>query len=320
MKTNLEKEKNYTPQQESIIDEIIDSLSQTQKKLPCKYFYDEKGSDLFEQIVDLDEYYLARTEIAIMNDNIDEIAELIGESCILIEPGSGSANKIKILLENLKKPAAYIPIDISETYVKDSAQKLSKDYPDLKIVPIIADYTSDFKLPQFNFKYNKLVVYYPGSTIGNFSPDGARAFLKKIARMSGKNNYLLIGIDLKKDKDTLERAYNDSRGITEKFNINMLNNLNNLVESDFIAEKWSHKAFFNEEENRIEMHLVSKENQTVKLNGYAVDFLEGETIHTENSYKYCIDGFCDLVSDEYKLNKFWTDKKKNFAVILFHSI
>ncbi|MGH7885787.1 MAG: L-histidine N(alpha)-methyltransferase [Thermodesulfobacteriota bacterium] len=320
MKTNLEKEKNYTPQQESIIEEIIDSLSKVQKSLPCKFFYDERGSDLFEQIVDLDEYYLARTEISIMNDNIGEISELIGESCILIEPGSGSANKIKILLENLKTPSAYIPIDISETYVKDSTHNLSKYYPALKIVPIIADYTSDFKLPEFNFNYNKLVVYYPGSTIGNFSPDEARDFLKKIAHMTGKNNYLLIGVDLKKEKDTLERAYNDAKGITEKFNINILSNLNNLIESDFITDRWSHKAFFNEDESRVEMHLVSKENQTVKLNGYAVDFHKGETIHTENSYKYGIDEFCNLVSKEYKLNKFWTDKKKNFAVLLFQSI
>lgn len=319
MKTNLAKEQYYTPEQEYIIEEVIDSLNQSQKWLSCKYFYDERGSDLFEEIVGLDEYYLTRTEISIMNDNIEEICKLIGENCILIEPGSGSGNKIKLLLDNLNKPSAYVPIDISETYVKDSASKLSINYPHLKILPIIADYTGEFRFPDFNFKHENLVVYYPGSTIGNFSPEKAKEFLKKIAHMCGKHSYLLIGIDLKKDKEILENAYNDKSGVTEKFNLNILNNLNNLIEADFNLDNWAHKAFFNEDKSRIEMHLVSKEKQNVNLNGYTVGFNKGETIHTENSYKYSIDKFCELISEDYKINKSWTDKENKFAVLLFQS-
>ncbi len=320
MKTNLAKEEYYTPEQEAIVEEIIESLSQAQKTLSCKYFYDEKGSDLFEEIVELDEYYLTRTETSIMNNNIEEISRLIGKNCILIEPGSGSGQKIKILLDNLIFPSAYVPIDISESYVKDSANKLSKNYPDLKILPIIADYTGEFKLPGFNFEHENLVVYYPGSTIGNFSPEKAKEFLKKIAHMCGKDSYLLLGIDLKKDKEVLEKAYNDGSGITRKFNINILENLNNLIESNFELDQWAHKAFFNEDKSRIEMHLVSKEKQNVNINGYTVSFNKGETIHTENSHKYSIDKFCELISDDYRMNKVWTDKENKFAVLLFQSI
>lgn len=320
MKTNLAKEEYYTPEQEAIIEEVIESLSGPQKTLSCKYFYDEKGSDLFEDIVELDEYYLTRTEISIMRDNINEISQLIGENCILIEPGSGSGKKIKLLLDNIEKQAAYVPIDISESYVKGSASKLSQDYPDLKILPIIADYTGEFNLPEFNFNHENLVVYYPGSTIGNFSPSAAKQFLKKMANMCGSGSYLLIGIDLKKDKRILENAYNDQKGVTEKFNLNILDNLNNLIESDFETHKWGHKAFFNEDENRVEMHLVSREKQTVNLNGYSVSFSKGETIHTENSYKYSIDKFCELICEDYKIIESWVDKNDKFGVLLFRVI
>lgn len=320
MKTNLAKEKYYTPQQNSIIEEVIDSLSKPQKKLSCKFFYDEKGSDLFEEIVAQDEYYLGRTEISIMNDNIKEISEIIGEKSVVIEPGSGSGNKIKILLDNLKSPAAYVPIDISESYVRESANTLSKNYPSIRILPIIADYTSEFKLPDFKFDMEKLVVYYPGSTIGNFRPDEARDFLAKIANMCGKNNYLLIGVDLKKDRKVLESAYNDKKGVTAEFNLNILANLNSLIDADFTLQKWSHKAFFNEKESRMEMHLESMEKQLVNINGYTVNFDKGETIHTENSYKYRVEDFCDLVCNDYQLNKYWTDDDSKFAVLLFESI
>lgn len=320
MKTNLAKEKYYTTEQHSIIEEVVGSLNLPQKQLSCKFFYDEKGSDLFEDIVAQDEYYLGRTEISIMNENIEEISRIIGEKSIVIEPGSGSGNKIRILLDKLIAPAAYVPIDISESYVKESANKLSNNYPSIRILPIIADYTNVFKLPDFNFDYEKLLVYYPGSTVGNFRPEEAKDFLAKIAHLCGKNNYLLIGVDLVKDKSILENAYNDKNGVTAEFNLNILTNLNNLVDSDFDTEKWAHRAFFNEKESRIEMHLESLEKQLVNIDGYTVTFDKGETIHTENSYKYRVGDFCDLLSDYYSLKKHWTDADSRFAVFLFESI
>jgi L-histidine Nalpha-methyltransferase len=314
MHKNLLKIKKFDPETEDILSEITKGLARPQKELPSKLFYDKKGSILFDQICNLQEYYLTRTEVAIINDNIEHIADSLGEDCLLIELGSGSSKKIRLLLENLKKPAGYIPIDISEEYLLNSVGTLAKDYPGLRIMPVSADYTKSFTLPAFNFRYSKIVVYYPGSTIGNFSPDEAYQFLKRISRIAGPNSGLLIGVDLVKDKRILHRAYNDESGVTANFNLNILRRINDEIGSDFNLNEWRHNAFYNSEENRIEMHLESRSKQLIQINGTRVKVAKGESILTEYSYKYTLEAFSDLVSDFYKVETVWTDRENLFSI------
>lgn len=314
MHKNLLKVKKFEPEKEDILHEVTEGFSKRQKELPCKLFYDKEGSALFDQICELEEYYPTRTEIGIMEDNIDRICETLGEGCLLIELGSGSSVKIRLLLENLVHPAGYVPIDISEEHLLQSVGTLAADYPDLRIMPVYADYTQHFSLPEFNFPYSRKVVYYPGSTIGNFPPSSARAFLGRTAEWAGRGSGLLIGVDLVKDTAILESAYNDSKGITAAFNLNILKRLNREIGSDFDLDSWRHRAFYNTDENRIEMHLESLRNQEVRVNGTAFCFGKGETILTEYSYKYTTRAFEELVSDYYKVERIWTDEDNKFSI------
>jgi len=315
MHNNLLKLKKFEPETEDILAEITEGLlKRPQKELPSKLFYDKEGSVLFDQICNLQEYYLTRTEVAIMNDNIEQIADTLGEDCLLIELGSGSSKKIRLLLENLKTPAGYIPIDISEEHLLKSVKTLATDYPDLRIMPVYADYTKNFALPRFNFPYSNKVVYYPGSTIGNFSTDEAYEFLKRISQIAGPGSGLLIGVDLVKDKRILHKAYNDESGVTADFNLNILRRINRETGSDFNLEKWGHNAFYNSEENRIEMHLESRSEQLIKINGTRVKVAKGESILTEYSYKYTIEAFRELVADFYKVETVWTDRDNLFSI------
>lgn len=300
--------------QEDIHSEVIEGLSKPQKQLPSKLFYDEKGSMLFDEITNLEEYYPTRTELKIMEDNIQEISALLGEGTMLIELGSGSSLKIRLLLDNIPGLAGYIPIDISTEHLINSCEMLKKDYPNLDIFPLAADYTKDFDLPKINKPYDHIAVYYPGSTIGNFTPQKAKEFLKRISKICGSNGGLIIGVDLKKDKNILEAAYNDKKGITAAFNLNILERLNNELNSDFNLNKFEHSAFFNEEESRIEMHLVSQDNFDVHINGAVIHFRKGESILTEYSYKYSPEAFAELVSDFFNVKKIWTDKDKLFSI------
>lgn len=304
---------------DGMISEIIRTLRKSPKELSCKYFYDEYGSELFEQISELDEYYLTRTEISILKNNIWEIADVVGENSLILELGSGSSRKIRILLDNLKSIAAYVPVDISREFLLNSVKQLSDDYTNLNIVPLVADYTKSFKIPDFDINYSKIVAYYPGSTIGNFSREQAVNFLENICRFCGSGSGLLIGIDLKKDPEILEKAYNDDKGITAEFNLNILKNINSIFGADFELRKWKHVAFYNEELGRIEMHLQSLENQSVKLNGTSISFDKNERIHTENSYKYHIEEFEDLIRDFYILKQAWSDPNRKFAVCYFET-
>lgn len=314
MNKNLLKLKKFEPVSEDLVAEITHGLKQPQKRLPSKLFYDKRGSSLFDRICGLDEYYLTRTEVAIMNENIEEIAGALGEGCLLIELGSGSSQKIRLLLENLQKPAGYVPIDISEEHLLDSVTTLAGDYPGLRILPVYADYTKSFTLPLFNFPSSKIVVYYPGSTIGNFTPGEADKFLKKISEFTGTGSGLLIGVDLIKDTDILDKAYNDKAGVTAEFNLNILMRLNREADSDFDLSEWGHLAFYDSEESRIEMHVVSKCDQLVHINGTRIPVDEGESILTEYSYKYTLEGFRSLVSDSYRVETVWTDKDNLFSV------
>lgn len=302
------------------MEEILEGLSKIQKELPSKLFYDKKGSSLFDQICELDEYYLTRTETSIMTDNIDEICSVLGNNCLLIELGSGSSKKIRLLLSGLKNPAGYVPIDISEEHLLNSVRILAGDFPNLRIYPVYADYTQPFSLPEIESAPSKQVVYYPGSTIGNFEPDYASSFLNRIGKELEKGDGLLIGIDLKKDSRIIEAAYNDKKGITAEFNLNILERLNRELGTDFDLENWEHMAFYDNEHGRIEMHLKSLREQKVRVNGSSITQRKGESILTEYSYKYSVEDFKQLISDSFHLVKVWTDKDNKFGILYFEVI
>ncbi len=295
--------------------EVIESLSRPQKELSCKYLYDAEGSRLFDRICELDEYYPTRTETKILNDQAEEIAGLLGRDCLLAEYGSGSSVKTRILLDKARDLAAYVPVDMSREHWQCSSDELKRDYPALRVLPVCADYTQDFDLPAMDFTVARTVVFFPGSTIGNFSPANAKNFLHRIATLCGAGGGLIIGVDLKKDKKVLERAYDDKEGVTAAFNLNLLTHLNRELGADFQIETFSHRAFFNEDESRIEMHLVSLQEQKVHLNGSTIQFQKGETIHTENSHKYGLEQFAMLANEAgWDVKKVWTDEDKLFSV------
>ena len=320
MHTNLNRLKKFEPEKDGLLEEILAGLAKSQKELPSKLFYDKKGSSLFDEICELEEYYLTRTETSIMTDNIDEICSVLGSKCLLIELGSGSSKKIRLLLTGLKDPAGYVPIDISEEHLMSSVKILACDYPDLRIYPVYADYTQPFSLPPIESEPATKVIYYPGSTIGNFEPEYACKFLNRIANRLDKGDGMLIGVDLKKDKKTLEDAYNDKKGVTAEFNINILERLNRELGTNFDLDKWKHRAFYNREHGRIEMHLESLKAQDVKVNGSVIKHSKGETILTEYSYKYSVNEFQELVSDSFNLEKVWKDKDNKFGILYFSVI
>lgn len=300
--------------QESLLTEVLEGLSKPQKTLPSKLFYDERGSQLFDEICELDEYYLTRTEMQIMQDNIEDIVSRIGDKCVLVELGSGSSVKIRFLINHLHDLVAYIPVDISEDHLIKSVANLKADHPDLVVYPLVADYTSWFTLPEIKDYYRTIDAYYPGSTIGNFTPGEARKFLKRIASICGSRGGLLIGVDLKKDKEILDAAYNDKKGVTAEFNLNMLNHINNKLKADFDLNNFSHYAFYNEQQGRIEMHLVSEEDQCVSINSNKIYLQAKETILTEYSYKYSLDDFAEIVKEIYEVEKVWMDNNQLFSI------
>lgn len=302
------------PSREEQVQELLHGLMLPQKEIPPKWFYDERGSALFVHICDLDEYYLTRTEQRIMQDNIVEIVERISSDCVLIEYGSGSSVKIRLLLDHLDHVAAYVPIDISAEHLSASVKALALDHPRLRILPVHADYTREFELPHFDFPFSHKAVFYPGSSIGNFTPEDARIFFQRVASVVGQNGGMLIGVDLKKDPAILHRAYNDSEGVTAAFNLNVLSHLNSAIGANFDLGRFEHRAFYNEAKSRIEMHLVSTDAQEVSLDGTVISFAKGETIHTENSYKYSIEEFRALVDGFFDVRKVWTDSKHYFSV------
>ncbi len=300
---------------QTLLNEIDSGLSRKQKTLPSKLFYDEKGSLLFDEICKLKEYYPTRTELMIMKSNINEISDMFGENSLFIEFGSGSSLKTRLLLSNIKKISGYIPVDISEEHLLKTAAALTERYPDLKIYPVAADYTKSIKFPSINTEVKNTVAFFPGSTIGNFTTEEAKEFLGVIAEEVGKKGALLIGVDLVKDRTVLFDAYNDSKGVTADFNLNLLTRLNSEFGFNFNIDEFEHNAPFNEEKSRIEMHLISKKNQTVKgANGKTYSFSKGEIIVTEYSHKYTLESFADMASKYFEVNKVWTDERSYFSV------
>jgi dimethylhistidine N-methyltransferase len=270
--------------------DAIAGLTAKPKSLPPKYFYDLQGSALFERITELPEYYPTRCEIAILQENAPAIASLFPPSCALIEFGSGSSRKARILLSAAATVEAYIPVDISGDFLLQDLAQLHRDLPRLVVHPLVEDFTQKFAIPAQLANLPR-VGFFPGSTIGNFEPDEAARFLRHIRKMLGAGSLLVLGIDLVKDEETLNRAYNDAEGVTARFNLNLLARMNRELGADFDLAAFKHDAFFRREKSRIEMHLVSTKRQRVRINGAAIDFNEGETIHTENSYKYSVKAF-----------------------------
>lgn len=303
------------PGAEVFLAEALAGLQSFEKTLPCKYFYDRRGSLLFDRICDLPEYYPTRTEAAVMADHVAEMAALIGPDSLLIEYGSGSSTKTRTLLDHLPRLAGYVPMDISREHLHHTAADLARAYPHLDILPLCADYTQPFTLPSARGPVNSRTVYFPGSTIGNFHRDQAGEFLARIADVCGPGGGLLIGVDLRKAASVLEPAYNDAQGVTAAFNLNVLERINSELGGDFALGGFAHTAFYNEFEGRIEMHLMSLRPQTVHLGGAEIAFEEEETILTECSYKYGLDEFAVMAASAgLTVRRVWTDPAQRFSV------
>lgn len=304
------------PAIESSLDEILLGLSEAQKMIPSKYFYDERGSELFMEITRQPEYYLTRTEIALLHRYAHEMTAQIGEDCLLIEYGSGSSEKIRILLESLR-PRAYAPLDISKDYLVVAAGALAIEFPWLEVHATCLDFTADFELP---FSVDaKHVAFFPGSSIGNFNRTDASEFLGRVRRLVGKQGGMLIGVDLKKDPALLDAAYNDANGITEFFNLNILNHLNEKFEADFVISEFQHVAEYEADNGCVAMYLRSIVNQEVDMAGTRIKFTAGERIHTENSYKYFVDEFVDMAREAgFNEHKLWTDENNWFGVFYLY--
>ena len=303
------------PAKSDFLSEAIAGLSRMPRTLPCKYFYDERGAALFQNICDLPEYYITRTETAILRLYAHEMAQCIGARCELIGLGTGAGTKTRILLEELEAPAVYIPIDISKEQLRQSTALFHQLFPQLEILPVCTDYLQPFDLPSPVRTPARKIVYFPGSTIGNFDPQEATGFLRRIVDLCEKNGGLLIGVDLQKDRDVLERAYNDSQGVTAQFNLNLLRRANHELQADFDLERWRHRAIYNSAAGRIEMYLISQIDQTVHIANHEFRFCSGEKIITEFSYKYTPEGFTALARDAgFEFARTWTDEARLFGV------
>ncbi|MEH6592523.1 MAG: L-histidine N(alpha)-methyltransferase [Halioglobus sp.] len=295
------------------LEEIITGLQSSPKHISPKYFYDEYGSQLFDQITRLPEYYPTRTEVSILTRFCGEIAQIAGRGKVLLEPGAGNCSKVRHLLRALQ-PACYMPTDISRDYLFAAAEKLQQEFTDIPIFPNADDMQSEVQLPP-GMEETPRLVFYPGSTIGNYTPEGAVEFLRHIRRTVGEGGGLLIGVDLQKDSEILHSAYNDAAGITAQFNLNSLKHINTLTGANFDLSKFHHVAFYNEQAGRIEMHLESRVDQLVSLSDERISLAEGERIHTEYSYKYTLAGFAELAAEAgLKVQQHWTDDDELFSL------
>jgi dimethylhistidine N-methyltransferase len=298
--------------------DVLRGLNATPKRIPAKYFYDDAGSILFDRITDLPEYYPTRCEMSILETKAAEIGKLIPDGAALVELGAGSAKKVRILLKASPALGLYVPVDICGEMIEREAVELRRDFPDLKVVPVTADFTKEFELPPEAKAAPARVGFFPGSTIGNFEPHEAAAFLKNVAKILGPGAILIVGVDLIKPVEVLKAAYNDKEGVTASFNLNLLKRINRELGGTFNLDGFEHHAIYNRERNRIEMHLASLKRQKVKVAGETIDFRAGETIHTENSYKYSVDSLTALARGVgWSPLKAWTDADKYFSIQAF---
>lgn len=306
---------------DALTSDVLDGLRKSPKELSPVWFYDELGSLLFDSICDLPEYYLTRTEQGIMQLHAAEMARHIGPDVALIEFGSGTSVKTRLLLDKLEQPAAYVAVDISREHLLDAAGLLARDYPALHIIPVCADFTQPIELPKQIAAAQRHVVYFPGSTLGNFMPDRAWQLLASMRNMIGRDGAVLIGIDLKKDPQALQHAYDDPAGVTAEFNLNALRHINRELGANFDLEAFDHYAIWLEDQSRIEMHLVSTRDQVVDLAGEQVVFRRGEHLRTECCHKYTLDGFAGLAASAHlAVSRVWTDADSKFSVQLLEPL
>ena len=298
-------------------ESVIEGLSGTPKRLACKFFYDEIGLDLFGKICETEEYYVTRTELALLREVGPEVADLAGPGRTVIELGTGSDLKIRLLLDALDRPAQYVPIDISPVHLREAATAVAVDYPRLRVGAVCADFTAPLSIPAEAMEATEgaRLGFFPGSTIGNLSPEEAQEFLRGLHPVLGAGSALLIGVDLRKDKGRLDRAYNDAAGYTAAFNLNILHRIAAELDASIDPEAFEHYAFYNEAEGRIEMHLRSWQSQIFRVGQSQFEIAQDELIHTENSYKYTLEGFAALAETAgYRAAARWTDADNLFSI------
>jgi len=301
--------------QNSFEDDVIDGLSQVQKTIPCRWLYDERGSELFEEITVLPEYYPTRTETGILSQYAAEIADHVGPHATVVEYGAGASVKTRILIDALEELTTYIPVDISAEFLQTSAASLQEDYPDLHIEPVVADFLSTVELPEKSIKGAR-VGFFPGSTIGNLKSSEITGFMQRAREDLGAGAQFVLGADLKKDPNILIPAYDAS-----EFNLNLLRRINGELDANFDVASFNHEARWNDDDARIEMHLVSERDQSVEISGKIFDFRQGETVHTENSRKFEIEALEKLIGQcGWQMADSWVDKDSLFSVLLFKAI
>jgi dimethylhistidine N-methyltransferase len=305
-----------TRQAESFRADVIAGLSAPRKTLPSRWLYDDLGCELFEQITGLDEYYPTRTETAILRENSAEIAGFCGANAAVIEYGAGAGIKTEILLDALREPCRYLPLDIAGDFLRATTNRLGMRFPDLAIWPIVADFTEDFDVSRQLSGVDNKVGFFPGSTIGNLDSPATNAFLRRVRRHVGSAGKAIIGVDLKKDIKTLVAAYDDREGVTARFNLNLLTRINRELSGEFLLDCFLHRALWNAHTSAIEMHLISLRDQRIAVGRHSFDFFNGETIHTESSRKYDIKEFARIVARQgWTLRKIWKDEEELFGVL-----
>jgi dimethylhistidine N-methyltransferase len=307
--------RDLTPEARHLLDELLTGLRDTPKRIPSKYFYDERGSKLFDQICELPEYYPTRTELAIMSNEVDEMAQSIGPDAAIFEFGSGTSEKTRCLIRALDRPVAYVPVDIARTHLLAAAHRLANEFPHVEVLPVCADFTQPFQLPQPSRSPDRWVAYFPGSTIGNFEVDQARDLLVLMRDVAGPDGGALIGVDLRKDPAILVPAYDDAQGVTADFNLNLLVRLNEEFGADFDIGRFRHRAIWNPDAGRMEMYLESLVDQDVTLDDEVLHFERGESILTEYSHKYRLEDFARLAGEAgWRVARVWIDPDQLFSV------
>lgn len=307
------------------LSEVLTGLASQPRRLPCKLLYDARGSELFERITQLPEYYCTRVELGILREHAHDMAREIGPDSLLLELGSGSSRKTRLLLDQLVRPQVYVPIDISPSALDASVRSLRRRYPELEVRPLVADYTQSLQLPLGSLAseraQGKLVWFFPGSTIGNFEPEAAVAFLRSLRAQRAGPQYWLIGVDTPKSRAILEAAYDDARGVTAAFNLNLLQVVNRRCAANFAQESFCHRAVWKPREGRVEMHLVSRHRQTVRVAQQTLQLEQGESIVTEHCYKYEPEAFGRLVEEAgFEVERVWLDPQRRFSVHLLRSV
>ncbi|RUM51975.1 MAG: L-histidine N(alpha)-methyltransferase [Methylococcus sp.] len=308
------------PAADDLTREVLHSLGETPHRLSCRFFYDETGAKLFSKICNLKEYYLTRTELQIMNEYLGEIRHCVGPKAAIIEFGSGSGQKTELLLESLERPWCYAPVDISREQLVELAERMSARFPDLWVQPVCADYNTPFNLDGIIEADARRIVYFPGSTIGNLVPEQAITMLRRMKGLVGDRGAILLGLDLAKSREIIEPAYNDSEGLTAAFNLNALKHVNRVTGTDFNVSAFEHRAIYRPEQYRVEMHLISSANQTVRINGQCIRLEKGNHIVTEYSYKYPLEVFDRLLATAgLRRIRTWFDRNRWFSLQFIQS-